>query len=198
MYKRLLKPVFDFVIAFSLLILLFPFLVLIVVILILYFKGSPFFFQKRIGLNEKPFTIWKFRTMSNKRNENNELLSDEFRITKLGKILRKTGIDEFPQLINILKGDMSFVGPRPLLPDYLPLYSLEVKKRHSVKPGLTGLAQIHGGNSLEWEKRFEQDLQYIKNLSFHTDLLIIKNTINPYLTRTDSNNIGRYNPQKKS
>ena len=192
MYQKLFKPVFDVVFAFLLLFLLLPFLILTGILISFHFKKSPFFFQKRIGKEEEPFTIWKFRSLSDKRNSINQFLPDGKRMSQFGNLLRRTGIDEIPQLINIVKGDMSFVGPRPLLPEYLPLYLEETRKRHSVKPGITGLAQINGGNSLEWEKRFEYDLAYVKQCSFRMDLKILCKTIYYLRESKPRKSIGAY------
>jgi len=159
------------------LILLSPVL-LIVAVLIRFQMGSPVLFkQQRPGLHGKPFDMLKFRTMTNAKNENGELLSDERRLTWLGKFLRKTSLDEFPELINILRGEMSLVGPRPLLMQYLPLYSPEQARRHEVKPGLTGWAQINGRNAISWEKKFEYDIWYVDHQSFWLDMKILFLTV---------------------
>lgn len=176
MYPSILKPFFDIIFAVVLIVLFCPLYVLIFVILLIHFQGNPFFIQTRIGLNEKTFSILKFRTMRDSKNQNGELLSDENRTTKIGSILRNSGLDELPQLVNILKGEMSFVGPRPLLPEYLPLYDSFARKRHSVKPGITGLAQVNGGNGLEWKKRFELDVRYVETASLRMDLTILAKT----------------------
>jgi lipopolysaccharide/colanic/teichoic acid biosynthesis glycosyltransferase len=140
--------------------------------------GSPIIFkQERPGLNEKIFTIYKFRTMTNKRNKSNELVSDKERLTKFGKLLRSTSLDELPELVNILRGDMSLVGPRPLLIQYLPLYNQSQRHRHDVLPGLTGLAQVSGRNGIEWDKKFFLDIEYIENLRFLEDCKIMTKTI---------------------
>jgi lipopolysaccharide/colanic/teichoic acid biosynthesis glycosyltransferase len=188
MYKSI-KPIIDFCIAMVLLILLFPLFSSIFILLLFHFKGRPFFIQNRIGLNEKAFTILKFRTMRDLKKQNGDLPSDENRTTKLGNILRNSGLDELPQFINILNGEMSFVGPRPLLPEYLPLYDSFARKRHSVKPGITGLAQINGGNSLEWKKRFELDIKYIETTSLKMDLTILVKTLLEF-GRSKEKNIG--------
>lgn len=139
--------------------------------------GNPFFTQYRPGKNEKIFKLIKFRTMNNKKDKNGKLLSDEKRLTKYGKTLRSTSLDELPELVNIIKGDMSVIGPRPLLVKYLSFYSEEQKHRHDVKPGLTGLAQVNGRNSISWEDKFAYDLKYINNQSFKVDFIIILNTV---------------------
>ena len=146
--------------------------------------GSPVIFkQKRPGKNEKEFTLYKFRTMNDKRDDKGELLPDDERLTKFGLFLRSTSLDELPELINIIKGDMSFVGPRPLLTEYLDLYNERQKHRHDVRPGLTGLAQVNGRNLLEWEKRFGYDIEYVNNVSFKEDVKIVFKTISLVLNR---------------
>ena len=151
--------------------------------------GSPVFFkQRRPGKDGKIFTIYKFRTMTDERDENGELLPDEVRLVKLGKVLRATSLDEIPELINIFKGDMSFVGPRPLLEEYLPLYNETQKHRHDVRPGLTGLAQVNGRNTLSWEEKFDYDVQYVNELSMWLDIKIIFSTVVNVLKRDGINN----------
>lgn len=172
MYKKYIKRLLDIIISFCGLVILSP-IFLIVSILVKIKLGSPVIFkQQRPGLNEKIFTLYKFRTMVDKRDKNGKLLPEGQRMTKFGNFLRSTSLDELPELVNIFKGEMSFVGPRPLLIDYLDLYSDEQKHRHDVRPGLTGLAQINGRNNTTWEKRFEDDLKYIENISFSNDLRI--------------------------
>ncbi|MDC7249477.1 MAG: sugar transferase [Sphaerochaetaceae bacterium] len=176
-YKRFFKRPLDFILSLLAIIILSPIL-LIVAILVRIKLGSPIIFnQKRPGLNEKIFTMYKFRTMTDKKDENGNLLPDSERLTKFGKKLRSTSLDELPELFNILKGDMSIVGPRPLLVQYLPLYNEEQKHRHDVRPGLTGLAQVNGRNRVRWEKKFFFDICYIKKLSFKLDLYIFFITI---------------------
>lgn len=183
MYKFFLKRFFDIVFSFTLLtVLCLP--LLLAALLVRIKLGSPVLFkQKRPGKNEKIFTLYKFRTMNDKRDENGELLPDEVRLTKFGKLLRSTSVDELPELINILKGDMSFIGPRPLLVKYLPLYNERQKKRHSVRPGLTGLAQVMGRNAIGWEERFEYDVTYAENISFSGDVKILFKTVFAVLKR---------------
>jgi len=172
-YERCIKRPQDFILALIALIILSP--VLLLVALLVRFKlGSPVIFkQKRPGLNEKIFEMYKFRTMTDERDSNGNLLSDEIRLTKFGKLLRSTSLDELPELINILKGDMSFVGPRPLLVQYLPLYDEKQKRRHNVRPGLSGLAQVNGRNAISWEDKFILDIHYVDNIGFLSDWKII-------------------------
>jgi len=159
-------------------------LLLIIAILVKINLGSPVIFkQKRPGLNEKIFTLYKFRTMTDKRDENGKLLPDSERLTSFGKFLRSTSLDELPELYNILKGDMSFIGPRPLLVKYLPLYNDFQRRRHEVRPGLTGLAQVNGRNAISWEQKFKLDVEYVDNVSFIGDLKIIILTIKKVLVR---------------
>ncbi len=176
MYKNHLKRLFDFLVALIGLILISP--IFIIVTIGLYFanQGKPFFFQKRPGRDEKIFSIIKFKTMNDKKDSNGNLLSDAERLTPIGAFVRKTSMDEIPQLINVLKGDMSLIGPRPLLPEYLPLYSTNQKKRHLVRPGITGWAQVNGRNAISWTKKFELDVWYVENLSFATDLKVFFTT----------------------
>ena len=173
----LIKYLFDKVFALSLLIILLPFLVLIFFILTIHHSGSPLFMQTRVGLNEKFFKIIKFRTMNTKRDKNGILLNDSLRTTKIGKFLRKFSIDELPQIFNVLSGNMSFVGPRPLLPEYLSLYNKNQKKRHNVKPGITGLAQIMGRNNISWKQKLEFDVEYVRKQNFFLDVNIILKSI---------------------
>lgn len=184
-YERYLKRPFDFFIALLTLIILSP-LLLVIAILVKIKLGSPVFFkQERPGLDEKIFTIYKFRTMNNIKDENGRFLPDIERLTSFGKFLRSTSIDELPGLINIIKGNMSFVGPRPLLVEYLPYYSEEEKKRHSIRPGITGLAQINGRNNLNWDDRLKKDLEYMSNISFVLDLKILFKTALKVIRKVD-------------
>ena len=177
LYERFFKRPFDFFVSLIALILLSPVL-LIIAILVRVKLGHPVIFkQKRPGLNEKIFTLYKFRTMTDKKDANGELLPDSERLTKFGKFLRALSIDELPGLINIIKGDMSIVGPRPLLVEYLDLYTDEQRKRHEVKPGLSGYAQVNGRNTLTWEEKFKLDVIYVNNVSFKHDIGIILKTI---------------------
>lgn len=177
MYKNFFKRFFDIVLSFMAIIILSP-IYLIIAILILFFMGWPILFkQARPGKNEKIFNMYKFRTMTNKKDNDGNLLPDEKRLPKFGKLLRKTSLDELPELFCILKGSMSFVGPRPLLVEYLPYYTKEEHHRHDVRPGLTGLAQCSGRNNVNWDDKFKLDLEYINNISFINDLKIIFLTI---------------------
>jgi undecaprenyl phosphate N,N'-diacetylbacillosamine 1-phosphate transferase len=181
MYKKIVKSFFDFFAALLGLLFLSPLLLFIWIALSIANKGKPFFFQLRPGKNEKLFKIIKFKTMTDCKNINGNLLSDAERLTKVGSFVRKTSLDEIPQLINVLKGDMSLIGPRPLLPEYLPLYNAKQRKRHQLKPGITGWAQINGRNAISWDQKFEYDVWYIKNIGFLLDLKIIFVTIKKVL-----------------
>ncbi|WP_128656663.1 sugar transferase [Paenibacillus sp. 598K] len=182
-YGRYGKRIFDFVLAALALILLSPVL-LVVAILVRTKLGSPILFvQERPGYQEKIFKMYKFRTMTDERGADGELLSDQIRLTRFGRFLRSTSLDELPELINILKGDMSFVGPRPLLVQYLPLYNEQQKKRHHVRPGLSGLAQVNGRNAISWESKFDLDVSYVERVSFLMDIKIILHTFKKVLVR---------------
>lgn len=185
MYKKYIKRLLDIVLSLIAIIITLP-IFLIIGILVLIFLGKPAIFrQKRPGKNEKIFTMYKFRTMSNKKDKDGNLLPNELRITKFGNFLRKTSLDEIPEFINILKGDMSFVGPRPLRADYLPLYNKEQKHRHDIRPGLTGLAQVSGRNNITWSEKFKYDLEYVNNITFQNDLKIVFLTIEKVILRKD-------------
>lgn len=177
MYKKVIKPIFDFLSAFFGLLVLSPIFLIITIGLAIANNGKPFFFQKRPGKNERVFSIIKFRSMNEKKDEEGNLLPDKQRLTNLGAFVRTTSLDEIPQLINVVKGDMSLIGPRPLFVRYLPHYSDREKLRHSIKPGITGLAQISGRNHLQWNKRLELDVKYVENVSFLLDLNILVKTI---------------------
>jgi undecaprenyl phosphate N,N'-diacetylbacillosamine 1-phosphate transferase len=186
-YRRFLKRPMDFLLALISILVLSPTLI-ILAILVRTKLGSPILFkQKRPGLNEKVFTMYKFRTMTDARDENGKLLPDDVRLTKFGKLLRATSLDELPELFNILKGEMSIIGPRPLLVDYLPLYNTDQKRRHEVRPGLSGLAQVSGRNFLSWEDKFNLDIQYIDNVSFIQDCKIIILTLKKVFIREGIN-----------
>lgn len=177
MYKKYIKRMLDFILSLMAFIILMPFM-LIIYILVRIKLGKPAIFkQQRPGKDEKIFTLYKFRTMTEQKDEEGNLLPDEQRLTKFGKFLRSTSLDELPELVNIIKGDMSIVGPRPLAVIYLPYYNEKEKHRHDVRPGLTGLAQINGRNGLNWEERFAYDLTYIEKISFREDCKIIIKTI---------------------
>ena len=181
-FKRLI----DFVIVFCALLILWPILLLITIWLHFANKGAgAFFFQERPGKDERIFKVIKFKTMTDERDENGKLLPDAVRLTKVGRFVRSTSIDELPQLINVLKGDMALIGPRPLMPKYLPLYSPEQRRRHEVRPGITGWAQINGRNNISWTKKFELDVWYVDHCSFALDVKIIFMTIKKVLFRED-------------
>lgn len=189
-YRRFIKRPMDFILSLIAIIVLSPVL-LIVALLVRIKLGSPVIFkQKRPGLNEKIFTLYKFRTMTDERDENGELLPDEIRLTRFGKFLRSTSLDELPELFNILKGDMSVIGPRPLLVQYLPLYNDHQKRRHEVRPGLSGLAQVSGRNGISWEDKFDLDVQYVDNVSFIGDWKIIFLTLKKVFVREGINQTG--------
>lgn len=178
MYKIFIKPAIDFLLALIILCLIWPALILLAVILSIQNLGTPFFKQIRPGKNGKLFTIYKFKTMRDTHDDQGNLLPDNQRLTAIGKIVRKLSLDELPQLWNVLKGEMSFVGPRPLLPEYLPLYNQEQQKRHWVKPGITGWAQVNGRNAISWQQKFEYDKWYVEHQSFKLDIKILFMTIN--------------------
>lgn len=171
MYKRHIKRGLDFVLSLILLVVLAP-VILLVALLLKCVLGAVLFRQERPGLNERIFTLYKFKTMSDEKDENGNLLPDEFRLKPFGKVIRSLSLDELPQLFNVLKGDMSLIGPRPLLVKYLPLYNEAQKHRHDVRPGITGWAQVNGRNDISWEKKFELDLFYVENYSFALDAKI--------------------------
>ena len=181
MYKIFFKPLLDFILSLLGLIISSPLFLIVIIALLFANKGKVFFLQNRPGKNGKIFKIIKFRTMNNKRDAHGNLLPDLERLTKIGKLVRKTSLDEIPQLINVLLGNMSLIGPRPLLPEYLPLYNDFQKKRHHIKPGITGWAQINGRNAVEWEKKFKFDVWYVENMSFFLDLQIMFLTLKKVL-----------------
>lgn len=184
-YKNGLKRSLDFLTSLFGILLLSPFFIVITIVLWIDFKGNPFFKQDRPGKDEKIFTILKFKTMNDKRDKTGNLLPDNQRITKMGRLIRKTSLDEIPQLFNILKGDMSLVGPRPLRTFYLPYYNEVEKLRHTVRPGITGLAQISGRNYLTWEERFGLDVEYVRNVSLRMDFKILVETFKKAVTGKD-------------
>ncbi len=181
----IIKTIVDIIVAFVLLIVLCPIILLTSLLLIINNRGSVFFYQERPGKDEKIFKVIKFKTMNDKKDNNGNLLPDAARLTKVGSIVRKLSLDELPQLINVLKGDMSLVGPRPLLPQYLPLYNEEQKKRHNVRPGITGWAQVNGRNNISWTEKFELDVWYVNNYSFKLDLKICFMTIMKVIKKED-------------
>lgn len=184
MYKRYFKRILDFLISLTALMIIWPILLLVTILLTLCNKGAgAFFFQERPGLNGKIFKIIKFKTMTDERDSEGNLLPDEKRLTRVGKFVRSTSIDELPQLWNVLVGDMALIGPRPLLVQYLPLYSKEQARRHEVRPGITGWAQCHGRNAITWTKKFEYDVWYVDHCSLLTDLKVILITIKKVLVR---------------
>ena len=183
MYKRYIKRLFDFILSLCALIVLSPLLLILTIFGAINMKGNPFFVQERPGWHEKIFKLYKFRTMSNELDADGKLLSDEIRLNSYGKFLRSTSLDELPELINILKGDMSIIGPRPLLVKYLPWYTEEQCLRHSVRPGLTGYAQAHGRNAVTWDHKFQMDVDYANKITFMGDLKIILATVKSVLHR---------------
>ena len=189
MYKHFLKRFFDFCISLIVLICISPILLVVTTWLHFANKGAgAFFFQKRPGKDAKIFKVIKFKTMTDERDAKGNLLPDEQRLTKVGKFVRSTSIDELPQLFNVLKGDMALIGPRPLLPQYLPLYSPEQARRHEVRPGISGWAQCHGRNAISWTEKFKLDVWYVDHVSLMTDLKVIWITIMKVIKRADINN----------
>ena len=183
MYAKYIKRVLDFVLSLMALIVLSLLLVILIILGAVFMRGNPFFTQARPGKNEKIFKLIKFRTMDNRKDKDGKLLPDDVRLNKYGRILRSTSLDELPELINILIGDMSIVGPRPLLVKYLPRYNEEQRHRHDVRPGLTGYAQAHGRNAVTWEEKFKMDVWYTRNISFITDVKVIIDTVKVVLKR---------------
>lgn len=184
-YAKYIKRAMDFFLSFCAIVVLSPIMIILTVVGAIAMKGNPFFTQLRPGKNEKIFRLIKFRTMSCQTDKDGNLLPDDKRLTKYGKFLRSTSLDELPELINIFKGDMAVVGPRPLVPKYLPYYNERERHRHDVRPGLTGLAQINGRNCLNWPQRFSFDLEYVENISFSLDVSIIFRTVLKVLRRSD-------------
>jgi len=177
MYKHLIKRCIDFVVALIAVVMLIPVFLILIVLLKLTGHKRVFFMQKRVGLHERIFTLFKFRSMTEATDKEGNLLPDSERLTSFGKMLRKTSLDELPQLINVLLGQMSLIGPRPLLVEYLKFYDEEQKKRHLVRPGITGWAQVNGRNAISWEKKFELDVWYVKQISFKLDFSIVLKTM---------------------
>ncbi len=185
MYRKFFKRFLDFILSMMALIVLFPVLLILIIIGLIVMKGNPFFFQPRPGKNEKIFNLIKFRTMSNARDKNGNFLPDEMRLNKYGRFLRSTSLDELPSLINIIYGDLSIVGPRPQLVRDMVFMTDAQRKRHTVRPGLTGLAQVNGRNNITWEQKFEYDLMYIKDITFVKDIAIILKTFEKVMRRAD-------------
>lgn len=183
MYICFFKRFFDFFVSFFVLTVISPILIIITIFLIISNSGNPFFIQNRPGRNERIFKVIKFKTMTEEKDLLGNLLSDKMRLTKIGKFVRSTSLDELPQLINVLKGDMSLIGPRPLLVQYLPLYSKEQSRRHTVRPGITGWAQVNGRNTISWQKKFDYDIWYIDNISLLLDLKILYLTVKKVFIR---------------
>jgi undecaprenyl phosphate N,N'-diacetylbacillosamine 1-phosphate transferase len=177
MYRSFFKPLLDCLVALICIILASPLFVICTILLLVANNGKPFFLQKRPGKNEKIFTLIKFKTMNDKKDKNGNLLSDEVRLTTVGKFIRRTSLDEIPQLLNVVKGDMSLIGPRPLLIQYLPLYDNFQKRRHEVKPGITGWAQVNGRNAISWKQKFAYDVWYVDHLDLALDLKILFMTV---------------------
>jgi len=186
-YRFFIKRSLDFGVSLLLLICISPIFILVIVFLAFANNGKPFFIQRRPGKKEKIFSIVKFKTMNDKKDKDGNLLPDKDRITKIGMFIRKTSLDEIPQLLNVLKGEMSLIGPRPLIIEYLPIYNSVQKKRHDVRPGITGWAQINGRNSITWKKKFEYDVWYVENYGFLLDLKIIGLTLKKVLKKEDVN-----------
>lgn len=182
-YKFFLKRFFDFIIALIGLLLLSPIFLIVTIWLYIANQGKPFFYQKRPGINGEIFSIIKFKTMNDRRDSSGKLLSDAERLTRIGSFVRKTSLDEIPQLLNVLKGDMSLIGPRPLLPEYLVLYNDFQKRRNEIKPGITGWAQVNGRNEISWEKKFELDVWYVDNINFFLDSKIFFLTLKKVFVR---------------
>ena len=190
MYRNILKPIFDYTFSFLLILILSPLFLLLIVLLYVFNQKNVFFFQSRPGKNERIFQIIKFKTMTDEKDQHGKLLPDEKRLTKMGKFVRKTSLDELPQLFNVLKGDMSFIGPRPLLVSYLELYNKEQKRRHNLKPGITGWAQVNGRNAITWKQKFIFDVFYVDNISFALDFKIFFLTIKKVLKSEGINTAG--------
>lgn len=196
MYKRHIKRLIDFLMASLGLLLTLPLTIPASLLLAFNNRGKPFFFQKRPGKHGRIFSIVKFKTMNDRKDRHGYLLPDAERLTPLGSFVRKTSLDEIPQLINVLKGDMSLVGPRPLLPEYLALYNQRQLKRHNVKPGITGWAQVNGRNAISWQKKFEYDVWYVENLSFSLDAKILYLTVKKVLVSEGISSAGNVTIEK--
>lgn len=191
MYRTFLKPLLDFLLSLTALLVLSPLLLVLTGLLAVANGGQPFFFQTRPGKNGKLFRIVKFKTMNDKTDASGNLLPDGERLTRVGQLIRKSSLDELPQLLNVLKGDMSLIGPRPLLVQYLPLYSLEQARRHEIRPGITGWAQVNGRNAISWEEKFRLDVEYVDQLSFAMDVKIVLKTIQKVFKREGVSQAGQ-------
>lgn len=191
-YKNIFKPLCDVLAALTGLLIISPIFIILIITLAIVNSGKPFFYQERAGKNGRIFTIIKFKTMTDRTDENGELLPALERVTKIGDFCRKYSLDEIPQLLNILKGDMSLVGPRPLLPLYLDRYNEEQSRRHEVQTGITGWAQVNGRNAISWEQKFKYDVFYVDNQSFILDLKIVLKTIDKVINRKDVNNSEKF------
>lgn len=191
MYRTFFKSLIDFVVSFVVLLIISPIFVMVVLFLAIANNGKPFFIQRRPGKNGTIFKIIKFKTMNDKKDADGNLLPDAQRLTKIGQFVRKTSLDELPQLLNVLKGDMSLIGPRPLLPEYLPLYNEVQKRRHEVKPGITGWAQVNGRNAISWEQKFAYDVWYVDNISLMLDTKIFFLTLKKVFVREGINMQGQ-------
>lgn len=198
MYLHIIKPFLDLLISTTILILLLPILIIILIFLSVANSGRPFFTQARPGKNGKIFKVIKFKTMNDKRDAFGNLLPDAIRLTPIGRFMRKTSLDELPQLFNVLKGDMSIIGPRPLLVEYLPLYSEKQSRRHEVRPGITGWAQVNGRNAINWEKKFQLDVWYVDHCSFALDMKILLMTIQKVFKSEGINQVGQATAEKFS
>ncbi|MFC4220524.1 sugar transferase [Flagellimonas marina] len=188
MYTSLFKRLIDIVISVTIVLLASPIIFILIIVLSISNNGKPFFFQDRPGKDEKIFRLVKFKSMNDRKDTNGKLLPNHERITKVGRFIRKTSLDELPQLFNVIHGTMSLIGPRPLLPKYLPLYNEEQRKRHLVKPGITGWAQVNGRNAISWDKKFELDVWYVEHVSFKTDMMILFKTMEKVVRRKDIDN----------
>lgn len=187
MYKFFFKRLIDFILSLIGFVVLLPIFLLLTILLIIANKGTPFFFQKRPGKNEKIFSVIKFKTMNDRKDKTGKLLPDADRITLVGKFIRSSSLDEIPQLLNVIKGDMSLIGPRPLLVSYLEVYNDKHKKRHDIRPGITGWAQVNGRNAIEWQQKFDLDIYYLENMNFLLDLKIILITLKRVFKREGIN-----------
>ena len=189
-YRKYIKRILDFILSLCALVVLSPLFLILIIVGAIKVKGNPFFVQERVGLNEKVFKLIKFRSMTNEKDENGEMLPDEVRLIPYGKFIRETSLDEIPEFINVIKGDMSIIGPRPLLVSFLPRYNEVQRHRHDVMPGITGLAMATVRNAATWERKFELDIEYVNNLSFALDVKIFFMTIGKVLSREGINEEG--------